>query len=370
MNKNVKADFNNLYSSYSPTPYMKSLVQDLRYELPFLAMEKLKCYSRALLPYDVVRVTVAGSCHGLDAVALKYDMTVPEIAARWSNGETVNQPFPESESEYEVTLIDIEPEPLRFARDVNLSSHEFVADLCKPYSPQLKQHFSEMTDIVSTCGATPYIGMSGMENLIQTAFVNGKAKILCFVASKYSDPTAWIDLCLTHGFIVCNLGDLRLRFYRDEEEKQRTLEILKKQGLLSKIDETGLVVSLFLAYKEDMILNSHDIHTEKCRTLIVVEQETTFIGATEQGPSHAISEWPHPWHIALSKEDAENRMVAQKLIELHTKGDLQPGDVLTTIKTSSINNVEHWANTFADAYEVNEHSLPNGQIQQILTRVT
>lgn len=259
MSKNVKADFNSLYSSYSPTPYIKYLVRDLSYELPFLVMERLKYYSRVLLSQDVIRVTIAGSCHGLDAVALKYDMTVQEIIERWTNQETVNHPFPESESAYEVTLIDIEPEPLRFARDVNLSSHLFVADLCKPYSPQLKQHLSQMTDIVSTCGTTPYIGIPGMENLIETAFVNGNAKILFFVVSKYNDPNAWINLCLRHGLVVCNLGDLRLRFYRDEGEKQRTYEILKRQGLLSKSDETGLVVSLFLAYKEDMILNSHDL---------------------------------------------------------------------------------------------------------------
>ena len=39
---NPKADFGNLYSAYSPVEYIKHIVQDLKYELPFLAMKKLK----------------------------------------------------------------------------------------------------------------------------------------------------------------------------------------------------------------------------------------------------------------------------------------------------------------------------------------
>lgn len=117
------------------------------------------------------------------------------------------------------------------------------------------------------------------------------------------------------------------------------------------------------------MLNSHDAQTKTSRTLIVVEPENTFVGSTEDGSSHSIAEWPHPWHIALSKEHSESRAILRKLTELHIKGELQPGDVLTTIKSSSVNNVGHWANMFAGEYEVSEQSLPNGQIRQTLTRI-
>jgi len=368
---NPKADFGRLYSAYSPAGYVKHLVQDLRYELPFLAMQRLKCYSRALLPQDLIRVTIVGSCHGLDGVVLKYNLTAQDILARWSNDTTVGRPFPASESEYEVTLIDIESEPLRFARDVNLSDHSLLANLGQPYSAQLKQHFTEMTDIVSAVGVTSYLGVEGMERIIQAAFVNGKAKLFCFPVLKYLDTNTYVDVCLRHGLEVCHIGDLRQRSYKDEGEKQRIHGVLKRKGLLSEADESGLVTSLFLAYKEDIMPNSHDTQTEKSRTLIVVEQENTFVGSTADGSSHAqrMAEWAHPWHIALSKEHSENRAISQKLIELHIRGSLAPGDVLATIKSSSVNNVGHLANMFAGEYEVSEQSLPNGQIRETLTRI-
>ncbi len=364
---NPKADFGRLYSAYSPAEYVKHVVRDLRYELPFLAMSRLKYYSRALLHQDVIRVTIVGSCHGLDAVVLKYDLTMPEILTRWINDATVGLPFPASESEYEVTLIDMEAEPLRFASEINLSNHSLVANLRQSYSAELKQHFAEMTDIVSAVGVTSYLGLEGMESIIQAAFVNGNAKVLYISVLKYLDTNAWVDICLKHGLAVCHIGDLRQRSYKDEDEKQRIHGILKRKDLLSEADETGLVTSLFLAYKEDIMLNSHD--AKKSRTLIVVEQENTFVGSTVDGSSHSLEDLPHPWHIALSEEHSQSRAIYQKLTELHIREQIQPGDVMTTIKSSSVNNVGHLANMFAGEYEVSEQSLPNGQSRQTLTRI-
>jgi alpha-ketoglutarate-dependent taurine dioxygenase len=367
--KNPKADFGHLYSAYSPAEYVKHIVRDLKYELPFIAMERLKYYSRALLPQDVIRVTNVGSCHGLDAVVLKYDMTVPEIIARWTNDVTVGLPFPASESEYEITLIDMEAEPLRFARDVNLSDHSFVANLGKPYSAELKQHFAKMTDIVSAVGVMSYISVEGIERIIQAAFVNGNANLFCFTVLKYLENNTYLDICMKHGLAVYHLGDLRQRSYQDEEEKQRIHGILKRKSLLSEADETGLVASLFIAYKEDSIINNYDAKSEKFRTLIVVEQENTLVGSREDGSSHSIEEWPHPWHIALSEEHSQSRAIYQKLTELHIRGLIQPRDVVTTIKSSSVNNVGHMANMFACEYEVSEPSLQNGHVRQTLTRI-
>ncbi len=366
---NPKADFGHLYSAYSPTEYIQYIVRDLRYELPFLAMARLKYYSRALLPHEVIRATIVGSCHGLDAVVLKYDLTMPEILTRWTNDATVGLPFPASESEYEVTLIDIEAEPLRFASDVNLSNHSLVANLCQSYSTELKQHFADMTDLISAVGVTSYLGLDGMENIIQTAFVNGNAKVLCFSVLKYLDTNAWVELCLKHGLTVCHIGDLRQRSYQDEEEKQRIHGILKRKGLLSEADEAGLVTFIFIAYNNNIMLNSYDAKTEKSRTLIVVEPENTLVGSTEDSSSHSIEDLPHPWHIALSEEHSQSRAIYQKLTELHIRGHIQPGDVVTTIKSSSVNDVGHLANMFAGEYEVSEQSLPNGPIRQTLTRI-
>ena len=302
-------------------------------------------------------------------MVLKYDLTMPEILTRWGHEATVGLPFPAAQSGYELTLVDMEAEPLRFAKDVKLCEHVIVADLSKPYSAELTRHFAEMTDIVSAIGVTSYIGLEGLENIIQATLVNGKTKVLCFSVLKYLDTKAWVDICLKHGLVVCHLGDLRQRSYHSEEEKQKIHQTLTKKNLLSEADETGLMTSLFLAYKEDIILNNHEVKTTPSRTLIVVEPENTLVGSTVDGSSHSPEEWPHPWHIALSKSHSQSRAIYQKLTELHVKGQLQPGDVVTAIKTTSVNDVGHLANLFASEYEVSELNLPDGQTQLKLTRI-
>lgn len=129
--KHVKANFNDIYSQYYPTEYVNNLIGNLKYELPFHAMKKLKIYLKALLPsYDQIQVTMIGSGHGLDAVALKFEVTPPDILARWTNEVTVMLPFP-VQPEYEITMIDIEAESLRFASDIKLCEKSFVANIVR-----------------------------------------------------------------------------------------------------------------------------------------------------------------------------------------------------------------------------------------------
>nr|VFK33098.1 MAG: Taurine dioxygenase, alpha-ketoglutarate-dependent [Candidatus Kentron sp. MB]VFK76053.1 MAG: Taurine dioxygenase, alpha-ketoglutarate-dependent [Candidatus Kentron sp. MB] len=365
---NPKADFNNLYTTYLPSGYVKHIVQNLRYHLPFLAMEKLKPYRRSLLWQDVVRIAMVGSAHGLDAIALKYALTTQEIVARWMNDDTVGLPWPASESGYEVTLIDMEAEPLRFASDIHLSDHSFVADLNRSYSAELQQHLAEMTDVVSAVGVISYLGLEGMERLIQTALVNGNAGVLYFSVLRYLDANEYVDLCRKHGLIVRYLGDLPQRLYENTEEKHRIQGILKNKGLLTEADESGLVASLFLAYKGDSVQSGCDPRIESAGTLAIVEQGDTLVGSTQDHHSPSVADWVHPWHIALSKEDAENPAIFRKLVEFHLKGELQPGDRVTVLTDSSVHPVDDWASMFAAEYEISE-PLPDSAVRQEFTKI-
>ncbi len=249
--KNIKANFNDIYSQYYPTGYVNNLIGDLKYELPFHAMKSLKNYHQTVLSSDnLIRVTMVGSGHGLDAAALKYDITPQELLARWTNDATVMLPFT-SESEYELTMIDIETEPLRFASDIKLSEKSFVANMQQPYSVQLEQHLNEMTDIVTCIGVTGYIGVDGLEKIIHSAFVNGKAKLLCFSVVKYLNTNAFIDICLKHGLIIQTLcSNCWQRCYKDEAEKQKIHQVLKQKNLLTQEDEKAIMCNVFISYKD------------------------------------------------------------------------------------------------------------------------
>lgn len=250
--KNVKANFNNIYSQYYPTEYVNYIVGELKYELPFNAMKRLKTYQQALLPTDnQIKVTMVGSAHGLEAASLKFDVTPQQILKRWTNDATVRLKF-SSQSEYEITMIDIEAEPLRFASDVKLCEKYFVANMQQPYSVQLEQHFNTMTDIVICIGATAYIGVDGVEKIIQSAFINGKAKLFCFSIGKYLDENAFIEVFLKHGLVVQVIGNnFRQRRYQDETERQKMHQILKQKNIMTQADEEQIICNVFLAYKSE-----------------------------------------------------------------------------------------------------------------------
>jgi hypothetical protein len=277
--ENVKANFNEIYSQYCPTEYVNNLIGELKYELPFHAMKRLKNYHQALLPSDnQIRVTMVGSGHGLDAVALKFDVTPQELLARWTNDATVMLSFP-AQKEYEITMVDIEAEPLRFASDIKLCEKSFVANMQQPYSVQLEQHLNAMTDIVICIGATGYIGVEGMEKIIHSAFVNGKAKLFCFSMGKHLDEKAFIEVCLKHGLVVRMIGSrFRQRYYQDETERQKMHQALKQKSCLTQADEEAIFCNVFLAYKPEIFPVSYDGKMALPKTLIVATEENDFIG--------------------------------------------------------------------------------------------
>ncbi|MDM8545651.1 hypothetical protein [Candidatus Venteria ishoeyi] len=253
---NVKANFDNLYSQYLPTEYITHVVERLNYTLPFQAMKKFKPYQNALLSDKPLQISVVGSGYGLDIASLKFDITPQEILKRWNNTTTVRQLFSHC-LEYEITAVDIEHEPLTFTKDVNLCEKIFVADMSHSYPVPLKQHFNEMTDIVIAMGLTSYVGVEGLERIVQSAFVNGKAKVLYFSIMKYLDIDDFIAVCLDAGLIVKNIGDNILqRHYFNEEEKNNICNILKHKNCFTKKDEEGLRSHLIIAHKPDDVLNN------------------------------------------------------------------------------------------------------------------
>jgi len=255
---NVKNNFNDIYSQYYPTEYVNNLIGYLKYELPFHAITKLKHYQKALLADGLLQVTIIGSGHGVDAAALKSDITPLELLTRWTNDATVMLPF-SSQSKYEITMIDIEAEPLKFASDIKLCEKFFVANMQHPYSVQLEQHLNEMTDIVICIGATGYIGVDGIEKIIQSAFVDGKAKLFCFSVVKHLDANAYVEVCLKHGLVVRTIGNnFRQRCHKDEAEKQKIHNVLEQKNLLTPADEEMIRCDVFLAGKPEIFSTSDE----------------------------------------------------------------------------------------------------------------
>ncbi|MEM7539061.1 MAG: hypothetical protein AAF639_43285 [Chloroflexota bacterium] len=250
-----KANFDNIYAMYSPKQYVEYLVGELNYELPFQTVAELQTYIDAVYPEksptNPVEIAVIGSSHGLDAVALNYGMTSAEIMARWSDETMVTMPFDDGDASYTCTLIDIEPEPLRFALDVNLAKQIFVADLSHDLSADLAVYFRTMADVIVGTGMISYMGVEGLDRLLQAAFGEGKAQLFCFSALKFLEVDAFITVCKKYGLVVEKIIHGHHRIYQSEAEKQRVQGLLVSKGLLSEEDEHGLDGYVFLAYRQE-----------------------------------------------------------------------------------------------------------------------
>lgn len=370
MIKNVKANFDDIYSQYYPTEYVSYLVGQLKYELPLHAMKRFKIYQQALLASDnKLQITMVGSAHGLDAVALKFGLTPQDVLTRWTNDATVMLPFP-SQLAYEITMIDIEAEPLRFASDINLCEKFFVANMQQPYSVQLEQHFNQMTDIVTCIGVTGYIGVEGVEKIIHSALINGKAKLFCFSMGKHLEENAFIEVCLKHGLVVRMIGShFRQRRYENETEKQKMHQLLKQKNLMTQADEEDMRCNVFLAFKPDVFpVNFYDGKMASPKTLIVATENNGFIGSSLAN-SGSINDLPHPWHIVLSKSHSESTDIDRQLTNLHIKGELLSSDIITTIKSSLTNPMSHWAEMFPDHFQMSEHTLSDGLTRQTFIKL-
>jgi hypothetical protein len=367
--KNIKANFNEIYSQYCPTEYVNYLVGELKYELPFHAMERLKIYHQTLLPIDdLIQVTMVGSAHGLEAASLKFDVTPQDILTRWTNDATVMLSFP-SQSKYEITMIDIEAEPLRFASDIKLCEKSFVANMQQPYSVQLEQHLNEMTDIVICIGATGYIGVDGVEKIINSAFLNGKAKLFCFSIGKHLDEKAFIEVCLKYGLVVRMIGShFQQRCYQDETEKQKMHQVLKQKNIMTQADENAITCNVFLSYKPDIFPVSYNGEIAPPKTLIVATEDNDLIGCTTEN-SADLNNLPHPWHIVLSKAHSESADIHRQLTHLHVRGKLLPSDMITMVKSPLTNHLSHLAKMFPDDYQTSEQTLSNGLTRQTFIKV-
>ncbi|EAY30233.1 hypothetical protein M23134_08055 [Microscilla marina ATCC 23134] len=290
---------------------------------------------------------------------------------RWGNEDTVERPFPASDQKVKISLIDAQSEPLRFAKDINLADHSFVANLNAPYSEGLKYHLANETDVITAFGVTSYLGVEGTERIIQEALINGNTQLFCFSVVKYLNPTDFVELCRKCNLEVQQINELPQRAYKNQTEQERVTRTLKEKGMYTRDDEENLMTLMFLAYKKDLL------STKKAgisSTLIVANKENELLGhSCNKNPlRYSSTQWAHPWHIVLSQQHSENRAIYQKLTELHTQGAIAIGDTITAISSAtptSTDDVVHLAKLFAGEYQVTKQNLPEGQIKQTLTRI-
>ena len=242
-----KARFDDYYAIYSPIPYVEDIVRGLEYDIPFSLMDALSEEIGFFLRGKGIRVTFVGSCHGLEAMVLKYGLLKADIITRWSDETAAFERLPSPESGLEATLVDSEPEPLRFARTIGLADETHVVDLTKPYPPALEERLRTKTDLIVACGILPYIGAKGLHLMLDAAFVKGSARYLCFSMPNYLNENEIVSTCEQAGLTLKKMGVFRQRKYRDPAESSRITKLLAKAGRLFQEDHVYMRSAAFMA---------------------------------------------------------------------------------------------------------------------------
>lgn len=243
----MKHNFDDIYAQTTPSQYAAHIIGELDYQLPFIAMHRLRPLCESMSEKtQPLNITVLGSSYGLEAAFLKSQLTTADLLARWMDETTVYEVFPKT-PQYRINFVDIQPEPLEYAQQVGLCDQYIVADMSKPFADDLLHLLKSESDLITGIGLAYYIGKTGFEQLVQTAFVDGNAQVLCYSLPNYHDETDVKAICRAHGVSLEPLGDtLRQRNYANEKEKASIHAQLKAANNFSAIDEDHISTHLYL----------------------------------------------------------------------------------------------------------------------------
>ena len=244
-----KANFDECYAVYSPSLYVSILLKDLDYRLPFDTMSLLDKHLHETLESDDLKAVFLGSGHGLEPAALKYGCTHGDILRLWLQQNPLEYSFKDDAAlPFGVVMVDINAEPLRFARDVGLCDRFCCCDISKDLPEELDCFLRQEADLLVCIGVTSYIGLQGFERLVRLVEASN-IKHFCFSLTSFIS-TSYLEVFERSNLQLQKLGDVRQRSYKNEEEESKILETLIAQGKCTLADKRGLMAAVFMASKQ------------------------------------------------------------------------------------------------------------------------
>lgn len=323
--------------SYSPVNFAHQVLGGNGCERPFAVVKAARPYLRALLSVLPARpngLTIFDGNYGLTAAALRFGVSRQELQKRWSHHGTAVEGFGAPVTAGSVLLVGHAAEPLRFAADVGLCEETLVAELNGTLSADLRRHLNERADVIVVGSDS---SARGIEALVREAFAAGSARVLCFATALGQDTDPLIEACRSHGLSV-------VRTVGGEEPELHAVHI---------------------AYRGDSIPGM----ASTAASLIVAGANNTLIGCAASDDAEQVETLPHPWHVVISAEQIESRLLRRQLTELHLKGNIEPGDVVTTRKHHSVGNIGYLGMIFSGEYQLHEYALPDGAVGLNIVRV-
>lgn len=242
-----KASFDEQYRLYSPQSYVQFFLKDLDYRLPFEAMTLLGNYLESIGNDEVLETAIIGSCHGIDSAVLKYRYTYDDILQYWLYNNPEHHLFQGGDPHYRITMVDINEEPLRFAKDVGLCHNYYRCNMKEALPDELRSYLEQNVDLLISVGIVTYLGLQDFQKLVKLV-ERSNVKYFCFSLPSFI-RNSYIKIFESSGLKIKILGDINQRKYKDEGERNRVIAALKEQEAYSTRDDDILVASICVAYK-------------------------------------------------------------------------------------------------------------------------
>ncbi|MCB1509745.1 MAG: class I SAM-dependent methyltransferase [Hyphomicrobiaceae bacterium] len=247
----AKANMDGIYDQPDPRAYFRQLSK-LDYAIPGEAKPVIQQLIRHLDNQSdgTVRILDVGCSYGINAALLKYDLTMPELYAHWSQALMDNAAAEaviandrgyfehlHPAADIEVIGLDVAENALAYAADVGLLDEALAVNLeAEPLPTGAKQELAEVDLLLST-GCVGYVTERTFNRLLPAIDKGRRPWLANFVLRMF--PFAPIENALAErGYVTEKLeGEtFTQRRFASKDEQTHAMERLAQRG----IDTRGL----------------------------------------------------------------------------------------------------------------------------------
>ena len=245
----AKASFDEIYVKNDPRDYY-SVLGSLDYAIPDIARPIIRQIINAWRAEAGRSSTVLdlGSSYGVNAALLRYPLTFDMLRRRYTRREMLAlssedlraldrryfQSWPRTSAE-RVVVLDASRSAVDYAMSVGIADVGVAADFERDAPDADAAHTLSSVDIVMSTGCVGYVGVKTFDAILSAKPV--APWVISFVLRMYDYSE--IEARLTaSGLVTEKLASAAFlqRRFRDEDEAQQVLDVIRKRGL----DPAGL----------------------------------------------------------------------------------------------------------------------------------
>jgi len=244
----VKKDFSDIYTQKNPQPYLQEM-KNLEYRIPDQTKPLYKHLAERIVNYkkSPVKILDLGSSYGINSALLGHELIMSELDNFFENNpesslkatQNFFDELPNNDPNLEFYLNDTSSEALEFAKKAGLCEESFCVNLEKePIPSEFQQALREIDLIVST-GCVGYIGWKAFEKIFENIdSERTPLPLFAFTVLRIFQMDDIKQVFAENNFelVKTKVGPLKQRKFHDEEEKIKTINLLRER----EIDTTGL----------------------------------------------------------------------------------------------------------------------------------